>query len=516
MTIRFAATPLGALRVGDLEGVVRAQRGRALPAAAAPALLATERAAEGLHALRGGSALAVTTGQQAGLFTGPLYAFHKALGTAALAEALTQRHGTPVVPVFWVAGDDHDFAEINHCDVLGADGRLARIVLRERTADAPMLPAYREAVGAQGVVALAQLEQALPPSEFRGEMLAWLGRTYRPDHSLAEAFEQALAEALGRFGVVVCRGWDPAIKLAAAPVLLGALRNAASLDRALAAEAQRLRGAGREAPVAVGEGMTLVMLEGRAGRDRLRIAGDGAFQARRGGEQLTLADLERVLATEPGRLSGNVLLRPAVEAFLLPTVAYLGGPGELAYLAQAGPVFDALGVPRPAALPRLSGLLIEAKVDKVLEQHRLAAQDLARPEGDLAAALAREDLPTGAVAALEAARGALAERYAAFQAEAVAIEKTLEKPVENARNQALRGLQEIEKKLVAALRRQNETALQQVARAREQLYPAGKPQERVLCVASFLSRHGAVVLDVMYEAARAHARWLLEGAPREA
>lgn len=516
MTIRFLATPLGDVGGSDLGAAVRGQRGRVLPAAAAPALLAADRAAEGLRALRSGSGLAVTTGQQAGLFTGPLYAFQKALATAALAEALTERHGTPVVPVFWVAGDDHDFAEINHCDILGTDGRLARIVLRERAADAPMLPAYREPVGQEGSAALERLEQALPPSDFRGETLAWLARAYLPDHSLAEAFAQALAEALGRFGVVVCRGWEPALKAAAAPVLLGALRDAGSLDQALAARAGRLRGAGREAPVTVGEGMTLVMLEGRAGRDRLRIAGEGRFQARRGGEELTLADLERVLAVEPGRVSANVLLRPAVEAFLFPTVAYVGGPGELAYLAQAAPVFEALGVPRPAALPRLSGLLIEAKVDKVLEKHRLAAEDLARPEGDVAAALAREDLPAGAVVALEAVRGALAERYAALQAAAVAIEKTLEKPVENARNQALHGLQEIEKKLVAALKRQNETTLQQVARAREQLFPGGKPQERVLCAASFLSRHGAAVLDVMYEAARAHARLLLEGASGEA
>jgi uncharacterized protein YllA (UPF0747 family) len=251
--------------------------------------------------------------------------------------------------------------------------------------------------------------------------------------------------------------------------------------------------------------------DGDGSRDRLRIAGQG-FTARRSGKPYALAEIERLLRDDPVRVSPNVLLRPAVEAFLFPTVAYVGGPAEIVYQEQSAPVFSLLGVPRPCRLPRLSGTFVEAKVDKVLEKHGLALADLLRSEGELASQLAREDLPAGATAALDGLRRAITDCYAAFAAEAASVDKTLEKPVENARNQALVGTQEVEKKLVAALKRAAETTLQQVARARESVAPGGTPQERVITLASVQSRHGPAVRDILMDAARAHARLLLEGA----
>jgi bacillithiol biosynthesis cysteine-adding enzyme BshC len=475
----------------------------------AGALIAEGPAVRGCEELLNGSALAVTTGQQAGLFTGPLYTIYKGLTAAAFAEALSEAWARPVVPLFWVAGDDHDFAEINHCDVLSVEGRVERVVLRERPAEAAMLPAYREPVGANGEV-LARLESLLPPSEFRAGVLEWLGRAYAPERSVAEACALALAELLGRYGVVVCRGWHGAVKAAAAPVFRRGLELARELDASLAREAKRLRATGVTPPVEVGDGMALVMIEAAQGRDRLRLAGDGRFEARRSGERFSREELEGILAAQPERVSGNVLLRPAVEAHAFPTVAYVGGPAEMTYLAQAGSVFETLDVPRPARLSRLSGALIEAKVDKVLERHGLSPEDLARPEGELASRIVRSDLPQGATRALAALRAALEERYGAVRNEAAAIDRTLERTVESARNQALVAAAEIERKLVHHLKRQNETLVQQLARAREQLYPEGRPQERVLTVASFLARHGTAVLDLVRDAARDHAGRLLE------
>jgi bacillithiol biosynthesis cysteine-adding enzyme BshC len=509
MSLRFVPAPLPAVPDGQPEGW-RAQPPRAVPPDLAEALIADEPAAARNRERLFAGARAVTTGQQAALFTGPLYTIYKALSAAALAETLEARHGEPVVPLFWVAGDDHDFAEINHCDVLAADGRLTRIVLRERDAEAAMLPAYREPVGPEGAAALDALAAALPPSAFHDEVLALLRQAYQPAHSLAEAHARALAALLGPLGVVVVRGWAAGLKRAAAGVLLEAARQAASLDGDLAREADALRARGLSVPVAVGEGMSLLMLEGRLGRDRLRVDGDGRFTLRRSGEPVSLADLERVAAQEPERLSGNVLLRPVVEAAVFPTVAYVGGPGELAYLAQTGPVFGRLAVPRPARIPRVSGYLVEAKVDRVLGKYALEPADFARSEGELTSRIAREDLPAGAARALAAARAAVEERYAALRAEAGAIDATLERSVETTRNQVLVGLNQIEKKLVAALKRHNETAVRQLARVREQLHPGGRPQERVLSVVSFLARHGREVVALVAGAARTHARALLE------
>jgi len=516
VTVRFeaAAPPPDAPAPPAFAAAQAAQSGRAFPAAAAAALVSApgDAAARARDALVSGRALAVTTGQQPGLFSGPLYTVHKALTAVALAESLAARWSRPVVPVFWVAGDDHDFAEINHCAVLGADGAMHAVALRERPAGAPMLPAYRETVAPGGEEALAALEAALPPSDFRSETLAWLRAAYLPERSMAEAFALALAELLAPFGVVVCRGWDGALKRASAPLMLEALRSAHALDDALAREAERLRASGRETPVAVGEGMSLAMVEGASGRDRLRIA-DGGFVTRRAGERFALADLDAVVRANPERLSANVLLRPVVEAHLFPTVAYVAGPAELAYLRQVAPVFAHLAVPRPVPTPRLSGFVVEAKVDKTLERLGLVPADLARPDGELATALAREALPADAAEALAALRADLQRRYAAVSEAAVRLERTLERPVETARNQAVHAVDEIEKRLVAALKRNNDTALQQLARAKASLFPADKPQERVFTAATYLARHGRPLLAMLHEAARAHVERLLEAAP---
>jgi bacillithiol biosynthesis cysteine-adding enzyme BshC len=512
VNLRFVPTPLaGAVPSVSLLAARAAQEDRRVPPAAAAAFLARGAARANLDALLEGKSLAVTTGQQAGLFTGPLYTVHKALTAAALARRLRTAWARPVVPVFWVAGDDHDFAEIAECRVIGPDGVAGAVALRERPPEARMLPAFREPLGPDVTAALERLETLLPPSEFRSAVLDWLRRAYAPERSMAEAHAEALADLLGDHGVVVLRGWHGGLKSAAADVLLGALRRAGELDAALAAEATALRRAGREVPVEVGNGLALVMVEGASGRDRLRAEGANRFVTRRSGEAFDLAALERILGAEPERLSPNVLLRPVVEAYSVPTVAYIGGPGELAYLAQTGPLFTAFGVPRPVPTPRLSGSLVDARTDRTLERLGLAPGDLARPEHELAGALLKDVLPAPAAEALEALRRALRDGFGALGREAAGIDRTLERTVESARNQALGGTQEIEKKLLAALRRTNDIALQQLARARGALFPDGAPQERVLTLASFTARFGGDVVRVLAAAADAHAGRLLEG-----
>jgi len=511
VSLEFVATPLaGGASAEALEQARSGQSGRLLAADLAPAFAASGAARANLDALLSGRALAVTTGQQAGLFTGPLYTISKALTAVALAARLTEAWRRPVVPVFWVAGDDHDFAEIASCDVLAQDGRREAVHLRERPADAPMQPAFREGLGPDVVPALERLEALLPASEFRPGLMEWLRRAYTPDRSMAEAHALAIAELLGEHGVVVLRGWHGAVKRAAGGIFRGALARAGELDAALGLESERLRSAGHDPGVEVGRGLSLVMVEGAQGRDRLRPENDGRFVTRRSHETFDLAALEALLRDDPEALSANVLLRPVVEAAVLPTVACVGGPAELAYLALLGPLFAAFGVPRPARIPRLSGLLLDERTAKTLGKLALQPLALARPESDLVGDVARDALPEGAVAALAALRASLTDGYAALLREVALVDRTLERPVESARNQALAATHDVEKRLLAAQKRTSETSIQQLVKARVALFPDGRPQERVYTVASFLARFGGDVLPALAAAARAHAGRLLE------
>jgi uncharacterized protein YllA (UPF0747 family) len=419
-----------------------------------------------------GDVLAVTSGQQPGLFTGPLYTVHKALSAIALARRLEKERGVPVVPVFWVAGDDHDLAEANHAWVLGRDNEPVKIVLRERPHEAPQLPLFRELLGPDIRGALDALDQALPDAECKPEVRQWLEAAYRPDTNLADAGANALQQPLGGRGggLAVFRAHDPSAKRAAAPWILRAL------DETLA------------------DGLTPVMVEGRLGRDRLKPEG-GDYVTRRSGERFTRAQLEQIAAETPERLSPNVLLRPVIEAALFPTVAYCGGPGEMEYLPEAAPLFAKLGVAPQAHVPRWSGMIIEARIDKVLQKHGLTPRDFEGPPGVLEARFAQASLPPELAASLQELRNDVEARFARISGEVTQLDPTLERTVQSARNAALAGTNEIEKKLVASVKRTQGTVLSQLARARAALAPGGKPQERVLTVASFLARYSGSLLD---------------------
>jgi len=433
----------------------------------------------GRDRLAAADVLVVTTGQQPGLFTGPLYTVNKALSAMALAARLERERKVPVVPVFWVAGDDHDFAEGNHCAFLDAAGDAQSLVLRERSADAPQLSLFREPCGEDARRVLEELRTRTPDSEFKGAVLDWLGQAYRPEQNLADAFADALNALLGPRGLAVFRAHAPSAKRAAAPWLLKALG------------------------VTLPDGLSPILVEGRLGRDRLRADGK-AFVTRRSGEHFTRADLEDMAKRAPDRLSPNVLLRPAVEAALFPTVAYAAGPGELAYLPDAAPCHAALGITPQTPVPRWSGLLLESKVEKVLERHRITVDDLKPPAGALEGRIARGALPPETLEQLERLRDSVTTGYDALARAAATIDPTLERTVQSARNQALGGTQEIEKKLVASVKRTHETLTGQIAKARAALYPLGAPQERTLTIASFLLRYGPPLLD---ELAREVARW---------
>jgi uncharacterized protein YllA (UPF0747 family) len=452
---------------------------RGTPRRVASDVLAAILPGPGRDRLAAGDALVVTTGQQPGLFTGPLYSIYKALSAIALAARLERERGVPVVPVFWVAGDDHDFAEANHATALDAAGNPVRIVLRERAPEAPQRPLFREPCGPEISAALETLRSATPETEFKADMLAWLSTAYRPDHSLADAFAAAMHALLGPRGLAVFRAHDTAAKRAAAPWLVRAI--------------------GLKLP----DGLSPVLVEGALGRDRLRLESGGAV-ARRSGEHFGLPKIERLATSDPERLSPNVLLRPAVEAALFPTVAYCAGPGELGYLPDAAPCYGALGVEAQTPVPRWSGVLLEPRIEKILERFSLDLASFDTPVGVLEGRLVRGALPEETVRLLADLRDGITRDYDRLATAAAATDPTLERTVQSARNAALGGTHDIEKKLVASVKRSQETLTGQIARARAAVRPEGGAQERVLTVASFLIRYGPELIDSVADEV---ARW---------
>lgn len=499
MSLTFDTTPIAS--VGDMDVARLAAAGQVSLAPDLRAAFRADDTATGqLNRLFTEGAMCVTTGQQPGLLTGPLYTLYKALSAVVLAALMEQQLGRPVVPVFWVAGDDHDFVEASHTHVLTLGNEVTALRLPERAPDAPLTPMYKERLGDTIASVIETVTAQTPDTEFRPQVLAWLARHYRPEADLASAFGGALAELMGRFGLVVFDPTHPAAKAAMRPWLVRALRNAPAIDRGLGAHANQLRSADRPVPVHVGDRATTVMLECRLGRDRL-VVEDGGFRTRRAGERYDLIELERLAEADPGRFSPNVLLRPVVEAAILPTLAYIGGPGELAYLPQCAPVYKALGIVPQAHVPRWSARFVETKIRKVLDAYAIAIDDLHLPEGQLERRLVSEEMPADAVRSLATLRETMDEEFARLRTAAASLDPTLAKPVDTARYQAAKGVDAVEKRLVGHLKQRNTLLASKIAKARANLFPLGKPQERVLNGVPYLIRYGDTFLDTARSAA---------------
>jgi bacillithiol biosynthesis cysteine-adding enzyme BshC len=251
-----------------------------------------------------------------------------------------------------------------------------------------------------------------------------------------------------------------------------------------------------QAPI-LDQGVNL-FLEGPQGRDRLYRDGDG-FRLKRSDLTLSRPELQHRVQDDPSILSPNVLLRPVVESSLLPTLSYVAGPGELAYFAQIKEFFHCHGVRMPVIFPRFSAALVEAKVEKVLDKFHLAVEGLNRPHHELAAEIAREDLPGEVRQALGEIRGALGQGTTALTRAARAVDPTLKGPITQARNAAFSAFDDAERKILQAVKRQNEIALGQLEKAQQNLFPLGKPQERVLNPFHYLSRYGTGLIPALLD-----------------
>jgi bacillithiol biosynthesis cysteine-adding enzyme BshC len=440
----------------------------------------------------------VTTGQQPGLFGGPLYTLYKALTAVRLAADLEAELDRPVVPLFWIASEDHDWDEAHHTYVVGVDNELHRVEVPsvDRAGEDAL---WRVGIGEGGLDAVGRLRELLPPTEFAEPLLDRLQAAYAAGTTLPDGFEACMADLLAPFGVLFTSAHDPALKARSREVLRAAVTDAAEHEAALAARAAELEASGFPVQVPILEGGVDVFLDGPAGRERV-YRDDAGFHLRHSGTKVSSEELLEIIESEPGRVSPNVVLRPAVESAVFPTLAYVAGPGELTYWAELAPLFEELGVTMPVVHPRLGATIIEAKIRKVLDKFHVTRERLEMPPHELASELARDEMPEAARSALSRIRGAIGQGSSELTDAVRDLDPTLKGPIGSARGAAFEAFADAEKKIVQAVKREQEIALAQIEKARLHLHPRGAPQERVMNVTYYLARFGASFVQEVYDA----------------
>lgn len=446
----------------------------------APAVRASGAAADRLERVVAGRGVVVTTGQQAGLFGGPLYTLSKAITAIRLADLLEGELGVPVAPLFWGATDDADFLEASVVHVADAEGLHE---LRLRNPPPAGTPMQRASLG-DTTELLEQLRRACG-SAANAEYLDMALESFRSNATIGDAYIQMLRTLLAPLGMAVLDSSHPAMRAAARPHLLAALKNSERIAAASADAAQGIRAAGFEPQVEDDRGLSLVFAIEKGAKRRLTVAEAAGY-------------------TGTDDLVPNVLLRPLIERAVVPTVAYVAGPGELAYFTQTAAVARALGWSPAVGVPRWSCTILEPFAERALQrlgvkQHQL--QDLHALERSLATAA----MPRSVERAWEQLEEQLADAIEALAA-SVAKERLTPAPVIEGLDRSLKHrLSRTHRRLIAAVKRREESVRKDLQVAHAALYPLGKRQERVLNFVPMLARGGRELLDAMLAAAGDHA-----------
>ena len=439
----------------------------------------------------------VTTGQQPGLYGGPLYSICKGLTAVRVAEAAEAKLGKPVIPVFWVASDDHDWQEANHSYLIDTNNELRRFEVSDPGSGARQ-SLHRVRLGESADPVLDDFVAALPTTEFADEFVNLLRDGFSSGCSIPEGFHGLLQHLLGRFGLFFTDAAGTGVKDASRELLLDELGAAGRMEKILQDTADSLQGAGYEVQVPImPEGVNLFM-DGPGGRERLYRDPSG-FRLRTSKEVRTSSDVRRSFDSDPASISPNVLLRPVIESHVFPTLAYVAGPGEMAYFAQLGSYFKAHNMEMPIVWPRFTVTTVEKKIGKILKKFDLTSDQLQRPFHEVATDFAREESPVEIKVAISNLRASVGAGVKDLQVAVKAVDPTLKDSTDHVRNQAFAALQEVEKKVTQAVKRESEIALSQLEKAQLHLMPNGKPAERVQGPMYYLVRYGGSFLDTLYE-----------------
>jgi bacillithiol biosynthesis cysteine-adding enzyme BshC len=427
--------------------------------------------------------VAVVTGQQVGLFTGPAYTVFKAVTAAAVARQLTE-NGTPAVPVFWLATEDHDFPEVAVGHVFDASANVATLCVT--TSGAPDRPVGT--IAPDGGFPLDQLEQALQGFPFAAEVMTLVREAHAEDQTMGGAFRETLRRLLSSLDLVFIDPLDPEVRAIGAPFLADAIAQGDTLYPRLLERNKQLSDAGYHAQVHVEADTSLFFLLEKGRRIALKRAG-GEYVAK--DRRFT----PQQLAAKSDSISPNALLRPVLQDFLLPTVAYVGGPAELAYFAQSEVLYSALLGRMPVMLPRNSFTLIDSRAQKLLTRYGLQLTDVLVRYSELSERIAAKLVPAAIHTEFQQAGEQTQQILDHLERSLLDFDPSLAKALSRSKAKMLFQLSKMEKKSEREALRRDERSRAEAQHLANMLYPEGHFQERFFSILPFVAQYGTGIID---------------------
>jgi bacillithiol biosynthesis cysteine-adding enzyme BshC len=429
--------------------------------------------------------VAVVTGQQVGLFSGPCYTIYKLLHAVKLAQWLTAQ-GTPAVPVFWLATEDHDFAEVNHVWVFDSEHLPRNLEMRRTASEQPV-----------GNVALAappirELRAALHGLPFGEEVADVVEETYRAGSTMGKSFDELLRRLLAQFDILFVDPMLPAFRELAAPALRSAVEAAPQLTAQLLQRNHELSDAGYHAQVHIEDHTSLVFLLENGKRLNLRRSGTEYVHNSR---RFTAEELMDRAAS----LSPNAILRPVIQDSMIPTVAYIGGPAEVAYFAQSQVLYRTLLGRMPVALPRAGYTILDSRSEKLMERYRLGLHDFFHGETPLRERVASRLVPGTLADSVRTTTTTVESAVGRLRAELAAFDPTLAQALDRSARKIKYQIEKMARKTEREAMRRDERAAADTDSLNGLIYPERHLQERLYSILPFLAKHGLDLPGNVYD-----------------
>jgi bacillithiol biosynthesis cysteine-adding enzyme BshC len=430
----------------------------------------------------GGSAM--VTGQQVVLLGGPAFAIYKALTAIQQAKQLTET-GADCVPVFWLATEDHDFAEVAQCVLRTANGALHPVTIPGTAPEGT--PVGRIAIGEQGAAAINEAAKLLPESPYRD----WLIESYQPQETMGSAFGKFFARIFAEHGLILLDPADITFHQLAAPIYRDAVVRCGEIVDALEQRGRALEAAGYHEQVKVTNSTTPLFADKDGIRTPVRRDGNEFVI---GEERCSLEHLDACVAQHPEKFSPNVLLRPVVQDFLLPTVAYFGGPAEVAYFAQVAVVYEKLLGKVTPIRPRFSATLLDARTQRHLQNYKISPQECFTSEQELRELLAAKALPAEIETVFSQSEEELIVLIERLTEAVTKLDATLREAAEHSGSKMRHQLQQLLGRAARAQATRNTEITRHATVLTSTLYPNQELQEREIAGVSFLAQFGAETL----------------------
>lgn len=449
---------------------------------------AHEEVMRSLDLLEQPETLVVTGGQQSGLFTGPLFVIYKAITTIQAAREAAAQLGRPVVPLFWIAGEDHDWDEVNHTYVLNRTGEISRIKLDK--GEGPRSSVSEIKVEAESwLQATLQLDGLLQDSEFKPQVMEFVTAASLGSDNMTTAFAKLMGSLFGQYGLILLDSADPALRRLEAPMFAAIIERNDELEAAYTAAADRIAAGGYvlQADVTPGNANLFYIHEGA----RLLLHKEGGrFADRKSVVSFSRTELLELLESHPERFSNNVLTRPLMQDYVLPVLATVLGQGEIAYWAIPQHAFGVMGGQMPLIIPRMSFTVIEGTLHKHMDKYGLSFTDVRLGLDDKRKEWLTAQDELKIEERFEQTKAAFTAMYEPLIEQLGAIQAGLLKLGNNNKDKIIDQISFLQGKALDAMEKQNEAALRQWERIELSVMPLGKLQERVYNMMYYLNRYG--------------------------